>query len=464
MKKRIFVILLTAFLLKFKLITAQSWSELGGLNGLAANYWIYSICSDANNNIYAAGIFQNGSGMYVAKWNGSAWSSIGGAINGQSFNSLIKSLCSDASGNLYAAGDFFNTSGNRYVAKWNGSSWSELGGLTGLGTNNGTQSGIQSICSDGLGNIYAAGGFTNTSGKRYVAKWNGSSWSELGGLNGLGANNWINSICSDGLGNLYAAGGFTNPSGKLYVAKYNGSSWSELGGLNGLGASSGVNSKEIISICSDGLGNIYAAGSFTNTSGKRYVAKWNGSSWSELGGLNGLGANDWINSICSDGLGNIYAAGSFTNTSGKRYVAKWNGSSWSELGVLIVNPSAVNNHIFSICSDASANIYAAGRLSNTSSNYYVAKWNGSTAGLLVQKINDNFVLFPNPTQSKLNFKTDIKFNSKSDYYVYDKTGKLVLKGILSSENTSIDLGNLVSGIYLLNIEGNLMKSFKVVKE
>jgi hypothetical protein len=415
MKKRIFVILLTAFLLKFKLITAQSWSELGGLNGLAANYWIYSICSDANNNIYAAGIFQNGSGMYVAKWNGSAWSSIGGAINGQSFNSLIKSLCSDASGNLYAAGDFFNTSGNRYVAKWNGSSWSELGGLTGLGTNNGTQSGIQSICSDGLGNIYAAGGFTNTSGKRYVAKWNGSSWSELGGLNGLGA-------------------------------------------------SSGVNSKEIISICSDGLGNIYAAGSFTNTSGKRYVAKWNGSSWSELGGLNGLGANDWINSICSDGLGNIYAAGSFTNTSGKRYVAKWNGSSWSELGVLIVNPSAVNNHIFSICSDASANIYAAGRLSNTSSNYYVAKWNGSTAGLLVQKINDNFVLFPNPTQSKLNFKTDIKFNSKSDYYVYDKTGKLVLKGILSSENTSIDLGNLVSGIYLLNIEGNLMKSFKVVKE
>src|ERR1041384_2103543 len=95
-------------------------------------------------------------------------------------------------------------------------SWSELGGLNGLSANNP----INSVCSDASGNIYAAGWFTNSSGNWYVAKYNGSSWSELGGLNGLSANGYIQSVCSDASGNIYAAGLFTNSSGKMCVAKY----------------------------------------------------------------------------------------------------------------------------------------------------------------------------------------------------------------------------------------------------
>ena len=56
--------------------------------------------------------------------------------------------------------------------------------------------------------------------------------------------------------------------------------------------------------------------------------------WGELGGLNALAANDHIYSICSDKYGNIYAAGNFKNSQGKRYVALWNGTNWSELGGL----------------------------------------------------------------------------------------------------------------------------------
>ncbi|MBX2931553.1 MAG: hypothetical protein KF781_06395 [Chitinophagaceae bacterium] len=54
--------------------------------------------------------------------------------------------------------------------------------------------------------------------------------------------------------------------------------------------------------------------------------------WSELGGVNSLQANNYINSICKDALGNIYTAGNFTNANGKRYVAKFNGTTWGELG------------------------------------------------------------------------------------------------------------------------------------
>ncbi|HKC37791.1 MAG TPA: T9SS type A sorting domain-containing protein [Chitinophagaceae bacterium] len=145
-----------------------------------------------------------------------------------------------------------------------------------------------------------------------------AQWSELGGLNGLAANNLINSVCSDALGNMYAGGDFTNSSGNWYVAKWNGTAWSELGGLNGLAANN-----LIASVCSDASGNIYAAGFFTNSSGNRYVAKWNGTAWSELGGLNGLAAFQGIVSVCSDASGNIYAGGFFYNSSFNRYVAKY---------------------------------------------------------------------------------------------------------------------------------------------
>ncbi|MFM2226615.1 MAG: hypothetical protein RJA07_2817, partial [Bacteroidota bacterium] len=292
-----------------------------------------------------------------------SWSQVG-AIN-DTFSCL--SITNDAMGNVYVAGYFANSSGNRYVAKWNGTNWSEVGGLNGLAANDL----IWNICSNAAGNIYAAGGFTNSNGKMYVAKWDGTNWNEVGGLNGLSANNQINAVCYDASGNIYAAGFFTNSNGKMYVAKWNGANWSELGGANGLSANQGISS-----VCSDASGNIYAAGNFTNSTGKYYVAKWNGNNWSELGGANALSANGMINSVCSDASGNIYAAGNFSNSNGNKYIAKWNGTNWSELGG--VNALSANNFIYSVCSDVVGNIYAAGYFTNSNGQYYVAEWNGST--------------------------------------------------------------------------------------
>ena len=341
-------------------INAQ-WSELGGTASLAANSIIYSTCSDAAGNVYAAGDFTNGNGKYyVAKYDGTSWTELGGA-NSLAANGVIYSICSDASGNIYAAGDFKNARLKRYVAKYDGTSWSELGGTNALAANGV----IRSICSDAVGNIYAAGNFKNSSINRYVAKYNGSTWSEFGGLNALAANKAIYSICSDASGNIYAAGNFRNGIDNRYVAKYDGTGWNELGGSNALPAN-GI----ILSICSDAAGNLYAAGNFRNGS-SYYVAKYNGSTWSKLGGTNALAVNNPILTTCSDAAGNIYAAGEFVNGSSNRYVAKYNGSSWSELGG--TNALAANGIINSIGSDISGNIYASGAFSN-GSNFYVAKF------------------------------------------------------------------------------------------
>ena len=178
------------------------------------------------------------------------WSPLGNYPNSGVFNDAIKCLTKDKSGNLYAAGTFYNDSGKYYVAKWNGSSWNELGGINGGKFN----WDINCLTTDTMGNVYAAGEFYNDSGKNYVAKWNGINWVELGGANSSKFNGWINTVTTDLNGNVYAAGQFYNDSSKSYIAKWDGSKWVEMGGRNKSNFIGTINSIKI-----DKSGNIYAA-------------------------------------------------------------------------------------------------------------------------------------------------------------------------------------------------------------
>ena len=364
-----YVVAIFCILLSITKTNAQ-WSELGGTNTSTFNYRINSLATNASGNIYATGSFTNDSGNnYVAKWNGSSWVKLGG-INGYTFNSPT----TDASGNVYVAVGFTNVSTKQYVAKWNGSSWQELGGAN-SSTFNGN---IFSLSTDARGNVYATGGFTNASGNNYVAKWNGSSWQELGGTNSSTFNNTINSLIADAKGNVFAGGHFTNSNYKHYVAKWDGSSWQELGGNN----SSTFNST-IYSLTTDTSGNIFAAGSFTNNSNYNYVAKWNGSNWQVLGKSNSFvsyNLSTYIASLATEASGNVYAAGYFANSSRNIYVAKWDGSNWSEVGS--VNRSIFNSTINSLITDTSGNLYAAGYFTNTNGKYFVAKY--SAIGLPIK--------------------------------------------------------------------------------
>ena len=126
------------------------------------------------------------------------------------------------------------------------------------------------------------------------------------------------------LDRLYTAGDFKNAASQQYVAKFNGTSWSELPQpttpFNGY----------IYAIKFDSSGNIYAAGDFRNASDQQYVAKFNGTSWSELPQPT-TSFNSYIVALNVDSSGNLYTAGNFKNTSGHKYVAKFDGTSWSEL-------------------------------------------------------------------------------------------------------------------------------------
>jgi hypothetical protein len=283
-------------------------------------------------------------------------------------NNVILAICSDTGNIIYAAGGFTDslsdTAGKEYVAKWDGSCWSKLGSAVPQG-----QFGeIASLCLDDSHNLYAAGSFSDSNGKVYVSKWNGSVWSELGtDSNALNANSSISSICVDEAGNVYAAGEFTNASAVAYVAKWNGATWSELGAGSEIWGPSFF----IYTVCADAAGNIYAAGEIEDSE-YYFVAKWNGATWSRLGGST-LHANEQIFTVVADTNGNIYAAGGFTDSNGYAYVAKWDGSSWSELGT---GPNALNSYLLTmVFLDKAQNIYAINQ-SRTTTYDNVYRWNG----------------------------------------------------------------------------------------
>jgi hypothetical protein len=188
---------------------------------------------------------------------------------------------------------------------------------------------INAIVTDSIGNVYAAGGFLDVNGSNFVAQWNGTKWIEVGGTTpGFLQNIFeeIYALALDHKGNLYAAGEGTDASGNLFVSKWDGVSWTELG-TNGINIKDSIiGNVAIKTLTTDPTGNVYAAGQLYDGNGNSYVAKWNGTSWIELGGtVPGVGLNGFtiyntgnqINAISSDKYGNIYAGGNFTDSASR---------------------------------------------------------------------------------------------------------------------------------------------------
>ena len=86
-----------------------------------------------------------------------------------------------------------------------------------------------------------------------------------------------------------------------------------------------------------------------------------------------------------------------------------------------------------------------------------------TVGLIEIGSTAPFSIFPNPAQGLIHVKADQKLLGAS-YVVHDNTGKTILKGIITSENTSIELGDLSGGFYMLSLGENLKQTFQFIKE
>ena len=328
--------------------------------------------------LFAGGLFTSAGGVpanHIAKWDGSAWSALASGPASSTASVECLTVFDDGSGAaLFAGGDFTGPGGRNRIAKWNGTSWTSLGG--------GMDSTVFALAvfDDGSGPaLFAGGSFLNAGGfsRSRIAKWTGSSWTSLG--SGVDGQVMSLTVFDDGSGPaLYAGGYFTNAGGApaSFVARWDGASWSALGS----GTSDPVFS---LSVHDDGSGPaLFAGGSFTSAGGvaANRIAKWNGTSWAALGA--GLSGDPFADVRCiavyDDGSGPaLHAGGSFPNTGGAALnnLGRWNGSSWAPLGRGL---DATVNALEVFDDGSGPALHVLGRFSSVDGQAVnrIAKWDG----------------------------------------------------------------------------------------
>jgi hypothetical protein len=364
-----------------------AWSSVGG--GVFPDVLSLAVFDDGTGPaLYAGGDFQSAGGApaaRIAKWNGVAWSGVGGGMDAD-VASLI--VFDDGSGAALYAGGYFTVAGGHpasRIAKWNGSAWSALGsGIAGSDVA-GSVLALAGVSSGPQAGLYAGGEFAHASGlfASNIARWNGSAWSQLaastGGLDGAA----VGSCALQDAGGpaLFVVGDFHFAGGvdANQIARWNGVSWSALG--------TGIDTvyDNVLASFDDGGGPaLYVGGLFNMAGGVPAldIAKWNGSAWSALGsGLNGA-----VNALAVFDDGSVpalYAGGDFTtagSVSASR-IAKWDGSAWSQLGSGMAGGSFTTVYALAVFDDGSGPaLYAGGSFTSAGGAPAsdVARWNGAT--------------------------------------------------------------------------------------
>jgi hypothetical protein len=350
-----------------------------------------ALSSGLNGTVYALAVFDDGNGpalyaavdharsadlpaSYVGKWDGQSWSLVGQGFSGDRGLRTLAVFDPGSGPELYAGG-YFTRVGDVPaigIAKWDGHSWADVRGSIGPPLWGNESIEATTVMEFGNGpRLVAAGYFRSIGGVSAVgiAQWDGVAWAPMGGPPARGLDGWVLdfTVGDDGTGpGLFAAGSFIRGGDQTlkYLGKWNGESWSTIGG----GFDRYVNE---ITFFDDGGGPaIYAVGGFTVAGGQpaNQVAKWNGSMWHPLGG--GLGGRQepvvTVTGVETGPAFGLYAGGFFRATNlHPEYLARWNGQSWEKVG------GGVRGRVYALTSfdDGSGlQLYAGG--------FGVARWNG----------------------------------------------------------------------------------------
>ncbi|MFT7462262.1 MAG: hypothetical protein ACI9EF_000602, partial [Pseudohongiellaceae bacterium] len=268
----------------------------------------------------------------VASWDGTTLSALGDLF----FPKCLEIFDGGGGPELIVAGSFdpgFATYNLEHIARWNGSDWAPLGGpgLTGS---------VQAVLShdDGSGPaLYLGGTFGHPDdlSSHGFLRWKDGVFDDLGGTWGQPILDFVE--FDDGTGKALYACGKVSPGGVSAfwdLARWDGSSWSDVGTPNGGGIVYALH------VHDDGTGPaLYAAGSFFQMNGVPVtnLARWDGSSWSAVGAGPGPGPGGTALALESydDGGGNqLYVGGTFTAGGGAAgdYIVRWDGAAWSGLG------------------------------------------------------------------------------------------------------------------------------------
>jgi hypothetical protein len=172
-----------------------------------------------------------------------------------------------------------------------------------------------------------------------------------------------------------------------------------------------------------------------------------GANWTLLGG--GLASGSYRGFASNSQL---IVAGSF---GGGVFYSTDNGNNWTA-----INTGLTDLTIFDLELNDSYIIAAT----NTQGVFRFALSNlNLSTGISEFYVKGIISLFPNPTTNQINVKVDSRLIGTA-YTVFDNLGKAMFSGTINNENTSIEMGNLCRGIYMLQIGDSNKQTLKVMKE
>lgn len=346
----------------------------------------------------------------LARWDGSAWSSVGAGAQPAVVSQGIYSMCvsdtdGDGAAELVVAGLLASgaTSGSQ-VAAFNGSSWSSVGG-TFFRTQSPTNlaAAVQRVASVDLGDgsgptLFATGFFDLVGGVTVanLARWNGKAWVDAGGGfpgPNLGAYRGLfgHDLDADGAAELICVGNFVRAGGTIVnrVAAYDGAAWSAVGLM---AATRGLNAEASSAVLfdhdGDGRESLVVGGAFSQAGGVPApgLAAFDGASWTAI-------ANPWgeaveallVADLDGDGVKSLYAAGNtglpyapYTARTIAVYNPSKGGGTWTQLGGsfngFVVTLAAVDHD-----GNGQPTLFAGGQFSEIAgaANGRLAGWNGS---------------------------------------------------------------------------------------
>lgn len=368
-----------------------AWSALGG----STSDPVYALVA-SGADVYVGGLFQvvfTGSGAqvdgtrHVARWNGTAWSSLGAGVD-----NAVHALATDGT-TLFVGGAFtaalaqdaVEVPGTRRIAAWNGSRWGSLGGGVEGSVSALAVSGERVIAGGGIDHAVSSGG-TPVPATRYVAMWqrDDRAWSPLNPP-GNGVVNTVHAIAVGDRGEVYVGGAFRDVggvAGTSRVAMWDGVSWKALGG----GAQGPVYALAV------GNGGVYVGGAFAavcdhagqaGVPGTQSVARWDGVSWHALGG----GVQGSVSALAVNETA-VFVGGNFQTVldplgapvSGTQHVAQWDGATWRAMGGGIQNVVAAlalyNGHL--IVGGSFESVYVRPQGASVPGTRYIASWDGAS--------------------------------------------------------------------------------------
>lgn len=352
-----------------------SWTAMGtGLTGGSLVRDLHNSFVSGSPLLYAAGYFSLAGGTpvdSVAAWDGLAWHPIGSNLSGDVY--ALADFDDGSGPKLHAGGNFFVDGDFVGTARWTGASWEPLSsGLDGVAYS-------LSVYDDGGGPALWAIGQFNQAGETAaasIARWDGTNWTATNS----GITGYVNALCTTtilGLPPRLAIGGyFASPvnDGQHNLVLWQDGAWSPLADVN----------DELYAIAEfdDGSGPaLFVGGKFTTVDGLPVgrIARWNGSTWSDLGG----GMDNAVRTLCvyDDGGGPaLYAGGDFNTAGGAPAlrIARWDGSTWTPVGAGLPGSFAQDLEVWD--DGGGPALYVAGYLDPGmgAPAAGVAKWDGST--------------------------------------------------------------------------------------